>query len=944
VGKTSKTSAQSSGLSLRKNPLALACAAAFLLAGNAAYAQSTPPTTTTTTADAEAAADANLTPEEREAKQRAAQVKKLESVKVVGIRLGIENAIETKQQATSIVESVSAEDIGKLPDSSIAESIARLPGLTAQRERGRATQIQIRGFAGDFAGTTLNGREQVTMAENRGVEFDQYPSELLSQVVVYKTPDASLVGQGLSGPVDMRTVRPLEFDDRVATVSFRGDQNENNGDKVFGNRYSFAYIDQFSDDRFGIAIGYAHLDSPNPGFQNESWGYPSIGPNGGPPAVSGGGKVYHFDGNNERDGWMGTIQFRPNDFYEGTVDVFYSTYTKTEVKSGIEFGTQWGQGVLQPGYTTAGSTIVSSDWTNVLPVVRMDSNPINDELGSFGFNNKFHFSDDWEAELDYSYSFANRKQRFLETYAQLAANNGATTLGYDLDPSGQFYNMTFGADFNDPSQLVLHDTWGQSGYLKDFGFRDKLHSFRASATRHFDSEVFAGLEFGVNYADREKTKSSDEARLCIATCQPNDRAPFPGSPTSFGIGGIEGLATFDANDLFQSGFYHVVPNVDNRDIANKNFSIHEKLTTFYAQLDIDAEIGGMPLRGNVGFQYVDVDQKSTGLATYAGNQAGTLREAGAKYNDFLPSLNLSLGLPWESFVRFAAARQMARPRMDDMRANFDVSISNTQGCGGLTGVRWCGSGGNPELQPFLANAYDISLEKYFTTEAGHKGYASAAYFYKDLTTFIVRADFPYDFAGSPLPPPTSGQVPGISYPATTLGSINAPFNGTGGWVKGTELTVSVPLDIIWHGLDGFGFQGSYSDTDSHLPPVIPGSSDKLLGLSKYVSNMTAYYERAGFSVRYSRRTRSSFRGETRGGATPGADLQVIDIQPEVVRDAQINYSFQPGSTLEGLSLYLQMSNLGDQPFRTADTADTANRPIQYFEYGKTTLLGFSYKF
>ncbi len=938
MGNTSKTAAGAKRPALKHNPLALACAAAFLLAGNAAYAQATaaPATPSTTAAD-----DAKLTPEQRAAKAHAEQVKKLENVKVVGIRTGIENAINTKQEATSIVESVSAEDIGKLPDSSIAESIARLPGLTAQRERGRATQIQIRGFAGDFAGTTLNGREQVTMAENRGVEFDQYPSELLSQVVVYKTPDASLVGQGLSGTVDLKTVRPLDFAKRVASVNFRGDQNENNGDKVFGNRYSFAYIDQFSDHRFGIAIGYAHLDSPNPGFQNESWGY-ADGPAG--TKVSGGGKVYHFDGNNKRDGWLSTIQFKPNDFYEGTVDIFYSKYKKTEVKSGIEFGTQWGQGILQPGYTVAGNhTITNSDWTNVLPVVRMDSNPISDELGSFGFNNMFHFSENWDASFDYSYSFANRKQRFLETYAQLKNNNGTTTLGYDLDPSGQFYNMTFGADFNDPSQLVLHDTWGQSGYLKDFSFKDKMHSFRGDATRHFDSNVFSSLEFGLNFTKRDKSKGSDEHKLCIATCSPNDNAPFPGSPGAFGVGGIDGLAVFDANALYQSGFYHAIGN-PNKDIANKNYAVHEKITTFYTQLNIDTDVGTMPLRGNVGFQYVAADQKSEGFATYSGNPDGTLREDGAKYHNFLPSLNLSLGLPWDSYVRFAAARQMARPRLDDMRANFDVGISNSSGCGGLTGVRWCGGGGNPLLRPWVANAYDLSFEKYFTTEAGNKGYVAAAYFYKDLLSYIYRTDVAFDYANSPLPPIASGQVVGVSYPATTFGSINQPFNGQGGSIKGTEFTISVPLDVIWGGLNGFGIQGSYSDTKSQIHPNGPGTTDQLPGLSKYVSNVTAYYEKYGFSVRYSRRTRSAFRGETRGGATPGADLQFIDIQPEVVQDAQVNYSFQPGTFLEGLSLYLQMSNLGDQPFRTADNADAANRPIQYFEYGKTTLLGFSYKF
>ena len=142
----------------------------------------------------------------------------IDRVVVTGLRASIENSIETKRDNSQIVEAISAEDIGQLPDQSIADALARLPGLTAQRDRGRATQIQIRGFAGDFSTTLLNGREQATTNDNRAAEFDQYPSELLSQVVVYKTADASLVGQGLSGTVDLQTVNPLSFDDRVISA------------------------------------------------------------------------------------------------------------------------------------------------------------------------------------------------------------------------------------------------------------------------------------------------------------------------------------------------------------------------------------------------------------------------------------------------------------------------------------------------------------------------------------------------------------------------------------------------------------------------------------------------------------------------------------------------------------------------------------------------------
>ena len=146
--------------------------------------------------------------------------------------------------------------------------------------------------------------------------------------------------------------------------------------------------------------------------------------------------------------------------------------------------------------------------------------------------------------------------------------------------------------------------------------------------------------------------------------------------------------------------------------------------------------------------------------------------------------------------------------------------------------------------------------------------------------------------------------------------------------------------MLWSPLNGFGIIATYSDTSSSIRPNGPGSSEPLSGLSKYVSNATAYYERGGFSARYSRRTRSAFRGETRGF---GADYQVINIAPEVVQDAQINYAFNEGM-FKGLSLYLQVSNIGDEPFAAYNGGDPANRPEKYFEYGKTTLIGFSYKF
>ncbi|WP_044563365.1 TonB-dependent receptor plug domain-containing protein, partial [Azospirillum sp. B4] len=164
-----------------KFTLALGVSAAVLLMHGAAFAQSAP------------AADAN---------------DDMQEIVVSGFRHSLESAIEVKRDAVQIVEAISAEDIGKLPDNSIAESLARLPGLAAQRVDGRAQVISLRGLGPDFTLTTLNGREQVSTGNNRSVEYDLYPSEIISSALVYKTPQAGFHAQGLAGTVDLQTVRP----------------------------------------------------------------------------------------------------------------------------------------------------------------------------------------------------------------------------------------------------------------------------------------------------------------------------------------------------------------------------------------------------------------------------------------------------------------------------------------------------------------------------------------------------------------------------------------------------------------------------------------------------------------------------------------------------------------------------------------------------------------
>ena len=898
---------------MKRNLLSVALATATLMIATAAQAQ-----------DASANADRQAPPEETATP--ADDATELDRVTVTGIRRGIEDAIEAKRTSTSIVESVSAEDIGKLPDMSIADSLARLPGLTAQRFGNRPQEINIRGFAGDFSTTLLNGREQVSLGNNRGVEFDQYPSELMSQVMVYKTPDAQLVGQGLSGTVDLRTVRPLSFAERVTAVNLRGDMNRLEDSDEWGSRASISYIDQFADDTVGIAVGYARMDNPTQGRQFESWGYDN--------GVLGGANLHAIEGDNQRDGLMGVLEWKPSDQYHSTLDVFYSQFDKEEAKRGLQMGLVWGNGSTLVGGTTNDSgTMTEAHWENVKPiVVRNDYNTADDDMFAFGWNQAIAITPNWTVTTDLGHSSAKRNERILEVYAGLP-DGGRDTVDLAYNPNG-YFDFTLGQDYTNPDGLRMFDPggWGgeraQAGYLKDFEVRDALTSLRIDLTRTFDTGFVSALHFGANLTDRTKSRASSEATLCMtAACTENVEGVIPAqyvTDTSFGHFGLPGVLGLDALAMLNDGVFHLWRK-DHADISNKNWEVDEEVSTFYVQADIDTDLGSIPVRGNIGAQLVSADQTSTGVATFQGVALGEAATRGASSTEVLPSLNLSFELPADQMVRVAAARQMARPRMDDLRANAGYGYDAQRGI--LTG-----GGGNPELEPWLADAYDVSYEKYF----GGKGYVSAAYFYKDLKTYIYNQTTEFDYRQLPIPMELD---PALLPDNWWQGEYSQPMNGEGGTLDGFELAVSVPLDLVWAPLEGFGVVASYSETDSEIEPLGPGTTEPLPGLSRYVSNITAYYERFGFSARVAHRKRSRFLGEVQGA---GGDRSKVYFDGESVTDLQLGYTFQDGP-MQDLSLLLQVNNLENEPYRTIHDG-LSERPHQYFEFGRTYLLGVNYKF
>ena len=892
-----------------------------------------------------------------------------DTIVVTGFRQSLRSAIDSKRVADRIVETISAEDIGKLPDNSIAESLARLPGLTTQRLDGRAQAISIRGFAPDFNTTLLNGREQVSTGDNRNVEYDQYPSEVIAKASVYKTPDASLVGQGLSGTVDLETIHPLAYGKRVFSISARGELSDNgklnSGTDNKGYRVSGIWVDQFADNKVGVTVGVAYEDSPTQIKRFNAWGYPTLA-NG--DYVIGGEKSYVDSSDLKRTGVNGSLEFKPDDVFTGRIDGFYSHFKEDQVLRGIEIPLYWGGGSdpnsiyskppynapVRPGpaFTQTGVTngIANGTFTNVKGVVRNDRNIKESDLYSVGANGQWK-TEGWTAILDASYSGTKRKELILESYSGTGRNQiGALdTIGVTQNAQGAIF--THQLNYSDPNliQLTSPQGWGgdvpatatspgflngDAGYYNQRRVKDDLYAFRGSLEKKIDSPLSA-IQIGANYTDRKKTLSPTEFFLGLNNT-PLTSTPVPAQyllqPSNGSYLGLGPLISYDPLALIKGGVYNLVPN-PNADISVKGWEVYEKITTGWVMGKIDAHFGDVQLTGNAGVQIVNADQRSVGVQT-SNSPTGLVTTPftdGANYTDVLPSLNLSLRLPSDIVLRLGAARQLIRPRLDDMKSSIEFSFSqanNTPEAIAAGGSPFSGSGGNARLRPWRANAVDVTAEKYF----GKDGYIAVAGFYKDLISYIYQATLVGNFTGVD---PGGGNVA-----LTNFGPVYIWQNGQGGSIYGVEASGTIPFSLFTRRLEGVGLTGSFSYTENKILPNGPGSKpESLPGYSKYVTNVTGFFERGGFSVRGSANYRSSYTGEITGF---GGGRERRLAKGEVVVDTQVGYEFKDG-ILKGLGILFQGQNLTDEPFQTFQPGAGA-AIIDYQRFGRRFLFGANYKF
>lgn len=857
-----------------------------------------------------------------------------DAIVVTGIRGSIQSSLDAKRRATSIVEVISAEDIGQLPDLSIADTLARLPGVTAQRVRGRSQQISIRGLGPDFSLALLNGREVVSAGNNRGIEFDQFPSELIAQGVVYKTGDAQLAAIGIAGSVDLRTIKPLDSKKRQISVSGTYTINDNgslNPDVADdGYRFFASYIDQNAAGTLGWSLGATIQSIPTQFVSRElktnefqvertpeGVNFPRDNPRQG--AVS-----REF----ERTSITGALQFEPTDRFSLSIDGFY---TDTD-DSGIFRGTEtpiaaWSTngGAVVESVTGSGPFADSATFSNVFPILRTDTEGSKSEIFAIGGNLEWNATDNLGFVLDYGYSKLDRNDIDFESMAGTGPNgSGASdTLTFNFLENGQ-YTIDSLLDYTDPGTVLLTDPggWGQVGFIKEPKINDELNQLRAESYWQFDGGIIDRITVGWLYTDRKKDFDSNEAFLRATPAFGTGGLPIPASAilgtTKTKSLGMDIIA-YDPSSFLTDGTYLV-----EKATFDTEWKVDEEVHNFYIQADIDGDLGSVPVRGNVGLRYADTDQSSTG--TIGGGLVNTVSES---YDNWLPSANLAFEVMPDLFVRIAAAKTITRARLDQMTANQNIGF-NTQSCIDTTGdqrpdtvvgfnppslVCFNLGGGNPALRPYKSTSYDISVEKYFSPGTA----IVVAGFHKELSDWIIDFSELTDLTQSIQNFGAGGILQ--TNPEVATGIFNGPVNFADGTITGVEGTVRVDFGDLADALDGFGgfYSITYADAEveneNFDPLPIPGHSE-------VTWSGDIFYEKHGFRAKLAARYRDGFLSEVQNfdGSLSGANAR-----NETIFDAQIGYTFdKPGSFLNGVGILAEVFNLTDAPFVTENDLFDAN--------------------
>ena len=852
----------------------------------------------------------------------ATEAAQVEEVVVTGVRKSLRDALAVKQGSDKVVEAISAKDIGVLPDVTIAESIARLPGVNATRDRGNDSQAVVRGLGARLVLGTINGREVASSEPDRNVRWEIYPSEVVSGVEVYKSQSADLIAGGVAATININTIAPLdyrgpEFVVRAGPVFYDGGKDIPNYGTT-GYRGSGSWVHKLNDD-LAVVVGVTAQRQKNGYGSFTGWGYNDS--NARPPA---GASDYSSDLNRDgkldatpwgaqmsasridqkRTGVSGGLQYKPTDNFELKADALYSKIKITEVQDQTVWGANnwgnwntgtgnigWNDGVYNgtgSSYTLINNTVVAATlpYSSVQTVLAKYSE--DKDLFAGGLNGKWT-GDQWTVVGDLSYSKAER----TNTWKAVRFESYPTWTSFDWR-AGKTPTIT-------TSQDSLTQTADLAGsYDGPEHLNDELKAAALDFTRDFGGGAFKSVQFGVRASDRVKSHSSfSYAPTATGATVP---ASLLTAYTLSDGANVPALLTGDIDKIAAIAYGANAFDVSKatEELAER-WTVQEKVYEGYGKLNFAADgPAGAWVTGNIGARVVHTETDSEGLQqnTASAFVAATVSN---DYTDFLPSANAKLDFGGGKVVRLGLAKVIARPPLDELRASR--SLSNWS--------PWTGSAGNPNLKPFEATQFDASAEYYFRPEA----LVAVSYYYKDVDSYIGWKQTPVVFGGQTY-------------------TVASPANGGSGHIQGVELTFQTPFFFLPGPLSKFGIYSNYAYVESNLKEFSPTNNPlRMTGLAKNTATVDLWYADGPIEARLGWKYHSPM---TVIYGWNGSDLQTLEAEKTL--DFSSSYKIN-----ESISVRLQVNNLTNETLRMYRDNDP-NRIGRYDSYGRRYLMDVTFKF
>ena len=921
----------------------------------------------------------------------------LEEVVVTGIRESLQRNLDMKREATGVVDVISSEDIGKFPDSNVAASLQRVPGVSIQRAgtRGEPQGITVRGFGGDFNETLYDGRRISTASGNRSVDFSTVGADFVGALAVMKTPDISLSSSSIGATVNVMFPKPFDQPGPRFVVSGSGSMQDE-ADEIkptFGALFS----NTFADETMGILVDAIYTDRSTDtnrvfvsGWEGGHFANcqltstctaDELGPNASKPIVGWWQQQYGAEQSqvsDERIDGRIAFQWRPSDKVLLTIDDNYSRQ-KLETET-YGFALWFGLNDLRNVQLDQNGTVI--DFVQSGTPMDLNAGITKQQLrtNQTGINLKIDASEQLSFDIDASYAKSEQNpdgegadNADIGYGGSLGTALGVRVLGDSSDTLPQL--TTFGPNgdrsrYLDPavigSHVLVRTSQQNSDTIKQARFtatwrEDELRLDAGTSYVDDNFELQGRNTFANNFWQAFSGYGSPSGRsagLVVPTNLYRGTINTGGFIPGFSGGGAlpSQLLMYDPVGLY--GYLQGLGNPWQSNVPGFNYSgcdlvnspnsglctyrgsldmaldpgsvqdIKEKTWAAFVRASFDVDVAGRPFHFSAGVRNERTHVTSAGLGrvpvrlaisdndptllttTYSDTQPISTK---SKYSYLLPSMDMKLEVTPEVHARFSASRTLTRPQINYL--NPVLNVGSLPRIGALTA-----DGGNPALKPYLSDNFDFAVEWYYQTNS----YASANYFIKDVTNFIVQGTQRQTI--NDVIDPSTGQ------PA--IYTVSQRVNGPDATVDGFE--------FAWQhvfGDTGYGFNANVTLVDTDKPYNrydLSTSGFAVTGLADS-ANFVGFYDKNGFEVRVAANWRDEYLlefGQNQDNSEFGAEPTFVNSSLQV--DVSTSYQFT-----EQLNAFVEALNVTNETQSTHGRFD--NQLLDVFAYGRRYALGVRYR-